>query len=236
MGNLFKKKLDTIAEKSLYTTFTNSATINYSLEIFRRFLIQGSILELGPAEGLMTNKLTKLSNDITVIEGSSIFSKMLKQKFPDVNVVNELFESYKLNKLFDNIILGHVLEHVQDPKIVLHRIKNNLKSGGIVLCAVPNARSVHRQAAVIMGLIDSEYSLSSKDIHHGHHRIYNPETLRNEFIASGYKIIFFGGYWLKPISDKQIEETWDEKMLFSFLCLGERYPDIAAEIYVIATL
>lgn len=44
----------------------------------------------------------------------------------------------------------------------------------------------------------------------------------------------FGGYWLKPVSNGQIEENWTGKMVEAFMKLGERYPDIAAEIYIIA--
>jgi len=51
---------------------------------------------------------------------------------------------------------GHVLEHVDDPVAVLRLVKSWLKPGGRVLAAVPNARSIHRQAAVIMGLLPYE--------------------------------------------------------------------------------
>ena len=34
----------------------------------------------------------------------------------------------------------------------------------------------------------------------------------------------------------QIEATWTAEMVHAFLKLGERYPDIAAEIYVVAKL
>jgi hypothetical protein len=41
---------------------------------------------------------------------------------------------------------------------------------------------------------------------------------------------------LKPVSNKQIETSWNPEMLNAFMKLGERYPDIAGEIYVIARL
>ena len=37
MNKFEKKKLEEVANDSLYTTFTNSKTINYSFEIFSRF-------------------------------------------------------------------------------------------------------------------------------------------------------------------------------------------------------
>ena len=45
-----------------------------------------------------------------------------------------------------------------------------------------------------------------------------------------------GGYWLKPVSNAQIEEAGNPEMLKAFMQMGERYPDIAAEIYIKAEL
>jgi len=44
----------------------------------------------------------------------------------------------------------------------------------------------------------------------------------------------FGGYWMEPVSLRQIEESWTPAMLEAFMTLGEWYPDIAGEIYVVA--
>jgi 2-polyprenyl-3-methyl-5-hydroxy-6-metoxy-1,4-benzoquinol methylase len=230
-------KLEDVAGNSLYTTMANSMTIEYSYEIFKRHLKQGSVLELGPAEGLMTKHLVDFTNELTVVDGSKIFCDNLEATYGDkLEVVYALFEAYVPNKKFDNILLGHVLEHVEDPQIILSLLKNWLKPDGVVMCAVPNARSIHRQAAVKMGLITSIFDRSEKDIHHGHLRIYTPETLETEFVKQQFEIVVKGGYWLKPISDKQIESSWTNEMLRAFMQLGETYPDIAGEIYIVAKL
>ncbi len=234
MNKFNQKKLEEVAENSLYTTFTNSKTIEYSYSIFSRFIKGGRILELGPAEGLMTKHLVKIDPNLTVIEGSKVFADSLKKNFGTIKIINKLFEAVTLNEKFDVIILGHVLEHVENPKLVLEIVKGWLSENGRIMCAVPNARSLHRQAAVEMGLMNSIFDLSEKDIHHGHMRIYTPETFQTEFINAGLKIEIKGGYWLKPISDKQIEQSWTYEMLDAFMKLGEQYPDIAAEIYIVA--
>src|ERR1700737_2507626 len=133
-------------------------------------------------------------------------------------------------------ILGHVLEHVENPVDILSRAKQWLEpSRGRVFGAVPNSRSLHRQAAVIMGLLRQEDQLNEMDIHHGHRRVFNPETFRNTFSQAGLKIELFGGYWMKPVSNSQIQASWTPEMVEAFMALGERYPDIAGEIYVVAT-
>ena len=67
-------------------------------------------------------------------------------------------------------------------------------------------------------------------------RIYTPETLLSEFLNAKYNIVSRGGYWLKPLSDKQIEDNWSDQMIYSFMKLGEQYPDISGELYLIAKL
>ena len=112
-----------------------------------------------------------------------------------------------------------MLEHVQDPVGILTR-QGWLSEEGRVLAAVPNSRSLHRQAAVIMGLLDFEEQLNEADHHHGHRRVYNPETFRRDFTAAGLRIDIFGGYWLKPLSNGQIEASWTPEMLDAFMTLG----------------
>ncbi|MCK5920000.1 MAG: methyltransferase domain-containing protein, partial [Methylococcales bacterium] len=164
-----------------------------------------------------------------------VFCENLKKKFPAATVVNSLFEDLSLEKTYDFIVLGHVLEHVKDPVEVLKRIRPLLRRSGRLLAAVPNARSIHRQAAVMMGILDTEYTLNDMDIHHGHYRVYNPELFRNDFLKAGYSIEASGGYWLKPLSNKQLEEEWSAEMIEAFMKLGEQYPDIAGEIYMVAS-
>ncbi|MEW6132909.1 MAG: class I SAM-dependent methyltransferase [Pseudomonadota bacterium] len=227
--------LENIAQRSLYAAGVNPDTILHSYTIFKRFIKGKTLLEMGPAEGVMTDRLVTLGLDMTVVEGSDSFAKSLAKRHPNIEVTHSLFEDFKPKKKFDNIILGHVLEHVADPVAILSQAREWLSDDGIILAAVPNARSLHRQAAVIMGMLSFEEELNDADRHHGHRRVYTPETFRRDFLSAGLDIQVFGGYWLKPLSNKQIEEQWTPQMLEAFMILGERYPDIAGEIYVVAS-
>jgi len=227
-------RLVKISNDSWYAKGCNGYTTAYSYKIFKKNSVNGSVLELGPAEGVMTDKIIKDFKDVTILEASPKFCNSLKKKYKNLTVINSLFENFKSKKKYNNIILGHVLEHVKNPIKLLKNLKKNLMQDGIIFCAVPNARSLHRQAAVILKILKNEYQLNNSDKHHGHRRVYNPETLRNEFLQSGYEILNFGGYWIKTLSNKQTEKNHSLKMIDAFMFLGERYPDIAAEIYVVA--
>ncbi|GHV79548.1 hypothetical protein AGMMS49944_13390 [Spirochaetia bacterium] len=135
---------------------------------------------------------------------------------------------------YNNIILGHVLEHVIDPVAILELCKKWISDNGRILASVPNKKSIHRQAGVEMGLLSRPDDFSEKDKRHGHRRIFGPDSFAECFNKVGLKIIKSGGYWLKPFSDSQIEAWYSDKMIDTFLKLGEHYPDIAGEIYIVA--
>lgn len=229
-----RERLELVASDSWYERGSHAATIVYCAEVWSRFWRGGRGLELGPAEGLMTARLQHHFEELTLVDGSERFCSRLREQYPGATVVNELFEAYEPEHRFDVVILGHVLEHVADPGLAVQRAATWLNPGGRVFAAVPNARSVHRQAAVLMGLLGEEHELNDTDRHHGHRRVFDPESFRALFLGADLKIVQFGGYWLKPVSNAQIDQTWTPEMLRAFLQLGERYPDIAAEMYVVA--
>lgn len=228
------ERLARIAGDSRYAAGINADTIRYSFRIFERHLRGDSILEMGPAEGVMTELLARTGKSLTVVEGSRAFCDSIAQRLPAVRVVHSLFEEFEPARSFDNIVLGHVLEHVADPAAIVARAAGWLAPQGRMMAVVPNSRSLHRQAAVLMRLLPREDALNETDRQHGHRRVFDPESFRDCFVAAGLAIEVSGGYWLKPLSNRQLEETWTPQMLDAFMQLGERYPDIAAEIYVVA--
>ena len=232
--NAERERIESIAGESWYARGVNGVMVGYSGEVFARHFRGGSCLELGPGEGVMTGLLDREFKSLTIVDGSARFCADLRERYPKAEVIQSMFEDFDTEALFDAIVLGHVLEHVIDPPALLRAAKGWLAPTGSIYAAVPNARSLHRQAAVMMGILGEEHELNEQDHHHGHRRVYDPESFRHDFIGAGLKIEIFGGFWIKPVANSQIESDWTEEMVRSFMELGERYPDIAAEIYVIA--
>jgi len=231
-------RLQAISENSLYSHGVMKYSIEYCYKILLRYIeIEGkAIIELGSAEGLMTELLLKLDIDLTVVEASELFCNKLKIKHTNINIVNSLFEDFSPLQSYDMVIMSHILEHVADPAKILKNSKNWLKKGGRIFSSVPNSNSLHRQAAVKMGLLQKKDFLNELDLYQGHRRVFDPDTFRSLFIDCGLKIHKFGGYWLKPLSNSQIEKNWSSSMINSFMELGEDYPDIAGEIYIVASI
>ena len=233
-----KERLENIAtdyNNPLQAREVSEYEISYCFQIFKRFYQGGSVLEMGPAEGVMTKHLIRYVESLEVLEGSDTFCKNLKECYTDLPVHCSLFEEFKPSKTYNVIIMGHVLEHVESPQKILGLAKTWLKRDGILFAAVPNSHSIHRQAAVTMGILEDEKCMSEADVFHGHRRIYDLESFLQEFRDSGLTIISSGGYWLKPLSNSQIQAHWSKEMINAFMYLGEQYPQIAGDIYVVAT-
>ena len=83
-----KFRLETIAKISKYAQGANGWTTEYSFKLVNRFLHGKSILEMGPAEGLMTKFLYDTGLNLTIVEASESFCLDLTKKYPNAQVQN----------------------------------------------------------------------------------------------------------------------------------------------------
>lgn len=229
-----RNRLEKISASVSYDQGIMHRVTQYSGAVLRRHMVDGGVLELGPAEGVMTDILFPEYPDYTVVDGAKIFVDELLKRHDSIKGIVSLFEDYKPKRKYENIILGHVLEHVAYPVEILRLVASWLVPDGVIIAAVPNCNSLHRQAAVKMGLLKTTNELNSQDIANGHRRVYSLDELIQDFEDAGLVVAKSGGYFLKPVSNGQIDRDWNEGMLDAFLRLGEDYPDIAGEIYVVA--
>jgi 2-polyprenyl-3-methyl-5-hydroxy-6-metoxy-1,4-benzoquinol methylase len=191
-------------------------------------------LELGPAEGEMTQFLVNDFETLTVVEGSESLLEQIP-KFQNLVKVHSLFEEFKPDKMFNTIIIEHVLEHVDLPIVLLMKVKEWLMPGGKILIGVPNGNSIHRLVAVKMGLLKQPCELNSRDHALGHRRVYTHDSLRADLFSAGLVVIQMGGIFFKPLSNQQIQDNWTEAMIQGFYELGKDFPESAAEIYAVCS-
>lgn len=209
--------------------------IRYRYQTLKPHLRGPRGLELGPAEGEMTQYLVNDFESLTIVDGSRELLAQIPER-DNLSKVWSLFEDYQPERRVDTIIMEHILEHVDEPVALLSRAKYWLEPGGKLLLGVPNGHSIHRLAAVKMGLLSHPCELNQRDHSLGHRRVYTPESFRLDIENAGAQVEKMGGVFFKPLSNGQIEKHWTEEMIQGFFELGLDFPEFAAEIYAVCSV
>jgi 2-polyprenyl-3-methyl-5-hydroxy-6-metoxy-1,4-benzoquinol methylase len=214
----------------------NAKLIDWRYRELARSFRGRSCLELGCADGRGVDFLIERFDEVTAVDGSPKLVEALRARTtsPKLTVLCSLFEDLVLDRRFDTVLLGHILEHVDDPRRVIEVALRHLADGGVLIADVPNADSLHRHVGVAMGLLARVTDLNEADVRIGHQRVYTPERFRAEFTALGLRIIEEGGFFMKPLSNAQMEAMLTPEQLDAFFRVGRQFPALAAEIYVVA--
>jgi 2-polyprenyl-3-methyl-5-hydroxy-6-metoxy-1,4-benzoquinol methylase len=213
---------------------------HYMIESFKHHFVKGNCLELGSFKGDFTKRFLSYFDDITCVEASSEAIKIAQAEIGNkVKYVNSLFEKTNLPNKYDNIILTHVLEHIDNPVELLLKIKNEwLSEEGKLFLVCPNANAPSRQIAVKMGLISHNSAITDSERAHGHRITYSLDTLERDVRSSGLRAIHRGGIFFKSLANFQ----WDKLLNTDIISreyldgcyeLGQQYPDLCSSIMII---
>lgn len=235
----YNKELKDTSDHKYAYNFDFDVMHPFMLKAFEPFLKQGNCLELGSFKGDFTKRLLPYFNDITCVEASDEAIKIAKEAFEDrVHFVNGLFEQISLPQKYDNIILTHVLEHLDDPIGVMKRINDEwLSEIGRFFVVCPNANAPSRQIAVKMGLITHNSAITPAEKEHGHRITYTLDTLERDARAAGLKVVHRSGIFFKALANFQ----WDRLLNTDIISpqylegcyeLGQQYPDLCSSIFL----
>lgn len=212
----------------------------FMLRTFQPFFRIGSLLELGCFKGEFTQRFLDHFDDITCVEASDMALEEAKRKLNGkVTFIHGLFETVKLPRHYHNIVLTHVLEHLDDPVRVLKRVNNEwLAEGGRLFLVCPNANAPSRQIAVKMGLITHNAAVTQAEAEHGHRCTYSLDTLERDAVAAGLKVVHRSGIFFKALANFQ----WDKLLQTDIISkeyldgcykLGQQYPDLCSSIFLL---
>lgn len=212
----------------------------YMVKSFEPFFRPGGLLELGSYKGDFTLRLKPHFSDIHCVEASDLAATEARQRLgAGVTIHNALFETVQLPRRFDNIVLTHVLEHLDDPVKVLRRINDEwLAEGGRFFLVCPNANAPSRQIAVKMGLISHNAAVTPAETEHGHRCTYTLDTLERDAVAAGLKVVHRSGIFFKALANFQ----WDRLLKTDIISpeyldgcykLGQQYPDLCSSIFLL---
>ena len=211
----------------------------YMIKSFIPFFKEGNFLELGSFKGDFTKKFLPYFTDVTCVEASDEAVKIAKETIGDkAKYVNGLFEEVTLPTKYDNIVLTHVLEHINDPVAVLKKINDDwLSDTGRFFLVCPNANAPSRQIAVKMGLITHNSAVTPAEKEHGHQITYTLDTLERDARLAGLKVVHRSGVFFKALANFQ----WDQLLNTDIISkeylegcyqLGQQYPDLCSSIFL----
>ncbi|MFJ3058896.1 class I SAM-dependent methyltransferase [Herbaspirillum sp. NPDC087042] len=241
----FNKELDdqtnAVHEKYAYS-FDFDVMHPFMLRSFAPFFKEGSLLELGSYKGNFTRHFLPHFDDVTCIEASGeAIDEARATLGGKVHFIHDMFETVSLDRKYDNIVLTHVLEHLDDPVAVLRRINDEwLSDDGRFFLACPNANAPSRQIAVKMGLISHNAAVTPAEAEHGHRCTYTLDTLERDATAAGLNVAHRSGIFFKALANFQ----WDRLLGTDIISreylegcykLGQVYPDLCSSIFLMCT-
>jgi SAM-dependent methyltransferase len=171
-----------------------------------------------------------------ILEGADAVIAKFKAQWPlerKPDIRRTYFEDFDSTERFDVIEMGFVLEHVDDPALIVRRFTRFLKAGGIIGMAVPNARSLHRLIGHEAGLLPDMYALSEHDRALGHKRYFDLASFRELAQAQGLVVKRARGIMLKPVTTSQLAALNLSESVMTALCkVADTLPDVANAMYI----
>lgn len=236
----FDVEIKDVADSQYAYNFDLDVMHAFMVRSFEPFFRRGNLLELGSFKGDFTRRFCERFDDVTCVEASIDAIEAARRKVDArVQIIHSTIESVQLPRRYDNIVLTHVLEHLDDPVGVLKRVNDEwLSKDGRFFLVCPNANAPSRQIAVKMGLLAHNSAVTVAEAQHGHRRTYSLDTMERDATAAGLKVRHRSGIFFKALANFQ----WDRLLQTTILTrdylegcymLGQQYPDLCASIFLL---
>ena len=200
---------------------------------------KGSLLEFGIGHGHTTVLFNKFIKRHVVVEGSAVVIDLFRSRYPqvDVEIVHAFFETFSIPETFNTVIMGFILEHVDDPALILDRARGLIKKGGHIYIAVPNAKSLNRRLGLAMGKIGNIYDLNENDLALGHKRQFCRDTIKALLVEKGYAVTWEEGIYLKPLPLGYMQKMPEFRANLVAMCeVGVDFPDLCVGLLLEAQI
>jgi len=169
------------------SSFNESETNTSWKKVFDLIPERSKVLDVGCSSGNFGDVLKR--KKVCVVDGIELDSSDAKEastKLRKVFIKNVETDSLEgMDKDYDIIYFGDVIEHLVDPVPVLKKIKNHLNSRGKVVFSIPNMAHISVRLMLLGG--DFEYTETGL-LDKTHLHFYTQSEVSRVFADSGYKI------------------------------------------------
>lgn len=236
-GIAMDKTIEEIAKKYIVNNDYDFVNTIYAFNIFKNYLKGKTVLEIGSADGVMTEKIVNIAKRVDVVEPSKFYYDIIKN-IKGVNLIfNDFIENISFKDTYKVVLTASLLHHIERPDIFLFELKKVLNNNSIVLATVPNMTSLHRQMGVEMGLLKSVYDETERNRKFQQFGRFDLNSFKKLFEDCGYEILESYGYMLKPFSsDIMFRLNLSKKQLNALFYLGKKYQEICSQLFVRAKI
>lgn len=203
----------TIYENDPYEKENLLGASSYVTLIDKYSFDKSSFLELGIGHGKTIELLSQKFKNVRVLDGDNELVQRYSKIYSNLQFTETYFENFESNILYKFIGMGFILEHVNEPELLIQKYSKFLQKDGFIFVGVPNANSLHRIIANKAGLLDDIKMMNETDIKFGHLRFLTYQEWVEMFKRCNMEIVVSHGLFLKPFTTKQIETlNLDEKV------------------------
>lgn len=222
-------------ENPFYTE--NIFRANFISDMLVSKIIDKDVLDLGIGFPFIVERLAQIARTYDLVEGS----KKLIDNFieggglkANMTVSHSYYEEYDTEKKYDYILMNSVLIYLDDPLDLLKKYRDFLKDDGKLVITVQNAEALHRRIGVEIGVLENIHELNQMHIERNHKQYFTLAELELLITEAGYSMEVAKGVLLKPITTGQMHNLgFNDKHYSAMIKLGDNYPELANQLFVI---
>lgn len=181
LAQIEDRQMDTVNDAELFHSaifkFLHKKLIIYP-EISRVQKLLGrtnfSMLDVGCGTGWISQVWADAGALVTGLEPSVARATVARER--GIRVLSCYAEDLDDTERYDLIVIRHVLEHLEDPKAILHSFLSHLNPNGVLLVIVPNIDCIGRK------IFDTDWTW----VLPWHCNFFNPRSLTQLLEESGY--------------------------------------------------
>jgi 2-polyprenyl-3-methyl-5-hydroxy-6-metoxy-1,4-benzoquinol methylase len=216
--------------------FDRHYTIATARRISERLAPGDRVLELGCATGLMSSVLADalVAGELTGVDRSPAFlDRARSRELPRCSFIEgDLDRLVDLGTEYDHIVATNVLHELADPVAFLSGCGEMLKADGLMHISLQNPSSIHRLAALELGMIDSLDEVSERGAQWGTRGLWSAEQLQELAADAGLATVSVEGVMFKPLPNALMADLPDQ-VIEGFVRVARHLPHLCAINYLV---